>query len=57
MLTVPPLTRPLRGRYRTSASAAVDLPDPDSPTSPKDSPRPMLNDTSRSASRSCPRTL
>ncbi len=34
MLIVPPLTRPLLGRYRTRASAAVDLPDPDSPTSP-----------------------
>ena len=34
MLIVPALTRPLLGRYRTSASATVDLPDPDSPTSP-----------------------
>ena len=56
MRTVPALTRPLRGRYLTSASATVDLPDPDSPTSPYDSPRPMENDTSRSARRSCPRT-
>ena len=30
----PPLTRPLRGRYLVSARATVDLPDPDSPTSP-----------------------
>ena len=56
MLIVPALTRPLLGRYRTSASATVDLPDPDSPTSPYDSPRPTWNDTSRSASRSWPRT-
>ena len=34
MLIVPLLTRPLLGRYRTRATAAVDLPDPDSPTSP-----------------------
>src|ERR1700683_4176716 len=34
MLIVPALTRPLRGRYLTSASATVDLPDPDSPTRP-----------------------
>ena len=34
MVTEPALTRPLRGRYRVSASATVDLPDPDSPTSP-----------------------
>ena len=34
MLIAPALTRPLLGRYRTSASATVDLPDPDSPTSP-----------------------
>jgi hypothetical protein len=34
MLIVPALTLPLLGRYRTSASATVDLPDPDSPTSP-----------------------
>ena len=34
MLIVPALTRPLRGRYLVSASATVDLPEPDSPTSP-----------------------
>ena len=34
MLIVPALTRPFLGRYLVSASATVDLPEPDSPTSP-----------------------
>ena len=34
MRIVPALTRPLRGRYLTSASATVDLPEPDSPDQP-----------------------
>ncbi len=56
MLIRPPVTRPLRGRYLVSASATVDLPDPDSPTRPYDSRRPIWNETSRSARRSSPRT-
>jgi hypothetical protein len=35
---VPFETEPLRARYRTIASAIVDLPQPDSPTRPNDSP-------------------
>src|SRR3989442_10718678 len=34
----PPVIRPARPRYRTIASATVDLPQPDSPTSPSASP-------------------
>ena len=34
MWMVPAVTRPLRGRYWTIASAAVDLPQPDSPDEP-----------------------
>ena len=36
------------------ASAAVDLPQPDSPTSPYASPRSIENDTPRSTCRSMP---
>ena len=56
MLTDPPVTRPLRGRYLVSASATVDLPEPDSPTRPYDSRLPIWNDTFLMAGRFWPRT-
>ena len=53
-------SRPRRGRCAAGsgrcASAAVDLPQPDSPTSPYDSPRSIANDTPRRTGRSMPRT-
>ena len=53
----PLLTRPLRGRYLRAAKAAVDLPQPDSPTSPKDSPGAITRLTPRSTCFQVPRTL
>ena len=45
--TAPPVIRPPRGNARKAASAAVDLPQPDSPTRPKHSPAPTSKETPR----------
>ena len=56
-IAIPPQrTRPFRGRYWTIASAAVDFPQPDSPTSPYASPRSTVSVKPRSTWRSRPRT-
>src|SRR5690606_25686539 len=49
--TVPDVTRPGGGTSPTAASAVIDLPLPDSPTSPSVSPAAMLSDTSSTARR------
>ncbi len=56
-LIEPLLTRPLRGRYLSAAYAAVDLPQPDSPTSPNDSPGAISRLTPRSTCFHVPRTM
>ena len=53
--TWPARMKPWRGRARSAANAAVDLPQPLSPTSPYVSPGAMANDTPRSTSCSTPR--
>ena len=50
---IPPETRACGGSRRNMASEVIDLPDPDSPTSPSTSPAPIEKLRSRTAIRVC----
>ena len=53
MVTLPATTRPLSGSKRKIDNAVIDLPQPDSPTNAKVSPRAIVSD-SRSTARTRP---
>ncbi len=52
----PPSSRALRGSARMIAAARLDLPDPDSPTSPSTSPGATCSDSRSNTGRTEPAT-